>query len=66
MVQGCEFFSNGGQKKTSDQERTCKGNEQVTSTTKTVKNKEVTEANSKPKSDSEEQVIAALKRTRKD
>ena len=31
-----------------------------------MKNKEVTEANSKPNIDSEEQVIAALKRIRKD
>ena len=36
-----------------------------TVTPKAVKNNEVTEANSKPKSDSEEQVIAVLKRTRK-
>ena len=36
-----------------------------TVTPKAIKNNEVTEANSKPKSDSEEQVIAVLKRTRK-
>ena len=43
----------------SDQERSCNGNEQVTSTTKTIQCKDEIEANSKQKSDSEEQTAEA-------
>ena len=58
MVQGCEFFSNGGPPKTSDQ-RTCNGNEQATSTTKIKRHKDATKVNREPKSYIEEQATEA-------